>query len=294
MTTYVALGDSISVGMGDPAPGGGWRGWPALLAEGLLDPQLHNLAVLGGQSADIESLQLPAALALRPDVASVVVGLNDTLRGGFDPDRTAAAVERIVVALRAQGAEVLTMRMPDPGAMFGLPQTLAQPLARRMRAVNAAVDEVARRHGTLHFDAAGDPATYERRNWSVDRLHPNERGHRLIARRFHALLAATGFQVGPAPDSEPTSPPPTRRAEFCWMATKGTAWVLRRSTDLVPALLALAVREWLIRGPEPIPVPEPTPTSNLNAFTGSGGNLRHNYGLSLVALKAGGPSSRCN
>jgi lysophospholipase L1-like esterase len=299
MTTYVALGDSISVGMGDPAPGGGWRGWPALLAEGLLDPQLHNLAVLGGQSADIERLQLPAALALRPDVASVVVGLNDTLRGGFDPDRTGAAVERIVIALRAQGTAVLTMRMPDPGAMFGLPQALARPLARRMRAVNVAVDEVARRHRTLHFDAAGDPATYERRNWSVDRLHPNERGHRLIARRFHALLAESGFQVGPAPDAEPTSAPPTRRAEFCWMATKGTAWVLRRSTDLVPALLALTVREWLVRAPEPVPLPEPTATtatapSNLNAFTGSAGNLRHNYGLSLVPLKAGGPSSRCN
>jgi hypothetical protein len=28
------------------------------------------------------------------------------------------------------------------------------------------------------------------------------------------------------------------------MATKGTAWVLRRSTDLVPSLLAMAVMEW--------------------------------------------------
>ena len=32
MTTFVALGDSITVGIGDPAPGGGWRGWAALLA----------------------------------------------------------------------------------------------------------------------------------------------------------------------------------------------------------------------------------------------------------------------
>jgi lysophospholipase L1-like esterase len=245
MTTYIALGDSISVGMGDPAPGGGWRGWPALLASGLREPQLHNLAVLGAQSAEIERDQLPVALALKPDVASVVCGLNDTLRGGFDPDRTGAAVGRIVAALRAQGTAVLTMRMPDPGAMFGLPQALARPLARRMQAVNSVVDEVAVKHCTLHFDAASDPAAYERRNWSVDRLHPNERGHRLIAGRFHALLAASGFPVGPAPDPEPTSPPPTRLAEIGWMATKGTAWVLRRSTDLVPALLALAIRERL-------------------------------------------------
>src|SRR6266852_6087725 len=135
MTTYVALGDSITVGMGDPAPDGGWA---ALLAGSLPQPEMHN-------------------------VASVVVGINDTLRGDFDPERTGASVSRTVSALRAAGAQVLTMRLPDPGQMFGLPGALARPLARRMRAVNAAVDEVALRHGTVHLDAARDPATYERR-----------------------------------------------------------------------------------------------------------------------------------
>jgi hypothetical protein len=81
-----------------------------------------------------------------------------------------------VAALRVAGAEVLTVRLPDPGQMFGLPGALARPLARRMRAVNAVVDEVARRYGTVHLDVARDPATYERRYWSVDRLHPNEPG----------------------------------------------------------------------------------------------------------------------
>jgi lysophospholipase L1-like esterase len=245
MTVFVALGDSITVGMGDPAPGGGWRGWAQLLAGTLDQPETHNLAALGALATDVERRQLPAATALRPDIATVVVGINDTLRGDFDPERTGASVGRTVAALRAGGAHVLTMRLPDPGQMFGLPGALARPLARRMRAVNAAVDEVALRYGTVHLDAARDPATYERRYWSVDRLHPNERGHRLIACRFHALLAASGYPVGAAPDPEPASTPPTRLAEAGWMATKGTAWLFRRSRDLVPALLMLAVREWL-------------------------------------------------
>jgi lysophospholipase L1-like esterase len=245
MTVFVALGDSITVGMGDPVPEGGWRGWAALLAASLHQPVMHNLATLGAQAADVERLQLPAAISLRPDVASVVVGINDTLRGNFDPQRTGAAVARTVAGLRAAGAQVLTMRLPDPGQMFGLPKSLARPLARRMRAVNEAVDQVALRHGTLHLDVAGDPATYERRYWSVDRLHPNERGHRLIACRFHDLLAASGVALGPGPDPEPSNPPPSRMAEIGWMATKGTRWLMHRSKDLVPALLALAVREWL-------------------------------------------------
>jgi lysophospholipase L1-like esterase len=246
MTTFVALGDSITVGMGDPAPeGGGWRGWAALLAASLPQPVMHNLATLGALAADVERLQLPAATALKPDVASVVVGINDTLRGNFDPQRTGAAMARTVEGLRAAGAQVLTMRLPDPGKMFGLPKSLAKPLARRMRAVNAAVDEIALRYDTVHLDAARDPAIYERRYWSVDRLHPNERGHRFVACQFHAMLTAAGVPVGPSPDPEPSTPPPSRMAEVRWMATKGTTWLARRSRDLVPALVALAIREWL-------------------------------------------------
>ena len=92
MTRFAALGDSITVGMGDPAPG---RGWAALLASTLPQPELHNLATLGALAADVERVQLPAATALRPDVASVVVGINDTLRGDFDPERTGLSLERV-------------------------------------------------------------------------------------------------------------------------------------------------------------------------------------------------------
>ena len=251
MTTFVALGDSFTQGIGDPVRRQGgtgsrswaWRGWAALLAEGLREPRLHNLASSGAQSTDVERDQLPAALQLRPDLASVIVGLNDTLRAGFDPARVSAAAAHTVGALRAAGAEVLTMRLPDPGRMLGLPGSLARPLARRAHEVNTIMDAVAVRFGTLHYDAAGDPATHDPAMWAVDRLHPSERGHRLIACRFHDQLAAAGLPTGPRPEPEPSSPPPTRLAEFGWLATKGTAWVVRRSTDLVPALLAMAIRE---------------------------------------------------
>jgi lysophospholipase L1-like esterase len=284
MTRFAALGDSITVGMGDPVPGGGWRGWAALLGGTLPHAEVHNLAMSGALAADVERVQLPAAAALRPDVASVVVGINDTLRGDFDPDRTGAAIGRTVAGLREAGAQVLTMRLPDPGQMFGLPGALARPLARRMHAVNAVVDEVARRYGTLHLDVARDPATYERHYWSVDRLHPNERGHRFIACRFHTLLATSGWAVGPGPGPEPSSPPPTRLAQARWMATKGTAWLVRRSRDLVPALAGLAVREWLgLEDPEPEGTAlEPV---NLSALSRRSGNLEPYERFPLARLK---------
>jgi len=259
MTTFAALGDSITLGIGDPVrdrrPGtdgrtetGGdagraWRGWAALLADGLIDPDLHILASSGACASEIEREQLPRALRLRPDVASVIFGINDTLRPGFDPEQIEHSAAHTVGALRAAGAEVLTMRLPDAGRMLGLPSALARPLARRTQLVNGVLDAVSVRFGTLHFDAAATPETYDKQMWAVDRLHPNERGHRMIARSFHGLLATAGHQLAPAPDAEPANPPPTRLAEFGWMATKGTAWVLRRSTDLVPYLIAMAVAE---------------------------------------------------
>src|SRR6202046_2574532 len=201
MTRIVTLGDSITMGMGDPAPDGGWRGWAQYLAAGVAGPQLHNLAVRGAQAKQVERDQLPAALELRPDIASVVVGINDTLRAGFDPVRTGQATARTVAARPAGGATVLTMRLPDPAQMFGLPPGLARPLTSRMRAVNAELDKVAAHFGTLHWDASGDPETYDRRNWSVDRLHPNERGHRLIACRVWDRLP-------PPPPPRGRPPPP--------------------------------------------------------------------------------------
>jgi lysophospholipase L1-like esterase len=247
MTRIVTLGDSITLGMGDPHPAGGWRGWADHLAAGLPRPELHNLAVIGAQAKHVERDQLPTALLLRPHVASVVVGINDTLRAGFDPVRTGQATARTVAALTAGGATVLTMRLPDPARMFGLPEVLARPLSRRMRAVNAELDRVAAHYGTLHWDASCDPETYDKRNWSVDRLHPNERGHRLIACRMWDRLADAGFPVADRPGAEPTSVPPSRRDDFAWMATKGTAWFLRRSIDLIPYMLFMAAREALVQ-----------------------------------------------
>jgi len=275
VAAFVALGDSITLGIGDPQPVG-WRGWAALLATALPGYRLHNLAVSGARSRDVEREQLPRALELRPELAAVIVGVNDTLRHDFDPDRTVAALGHTVSALRACGAVVLTMRLPDAGRMFGLPGILARPLARRMAVVNAAVEELAADFDTVHFDAAAHPATYDCRMWSVDRLHPSERGHRFIASEFHDRLAARGIPVGGRPGTEPTSPAPTRRAQLGWLATKGTRWVLDRSTDLIPGLLLLAAREAVGRPAEPLrraqPIAAPAPRAGSAGRSAGSGN----------------------
>ncbi|MFJ9586904.1 SGNH/GDSL hydrolase family protein [Streptomyces acidicola] len=240
---FVALGDSLTEGVGDPA-GEGWRGWAALLADGL-DPGVDftNLAVSGAQTRDVLERQTPAALALRPDLVSIVIGVNDTLRCTFDIHAVAARLDKAYAAFRAQGTGLLTACLPDPGSMLGLPGSLARPLARRQRAVNTVVHALSERYEAVHLHASEGAWLMDRAMWSADRLHPSERGHRQLAVRFHALLAEAGIATGTEPSAEPQFPVPTRSASLLWLATKGTGWVARRCTDLLPQLLALAMAE---------------------------------------------------
>ncbi|MGW3953811.1 SGNH/GDSL hydrolase family protein [Streptomyces sp. NPDC004752] len=241
---FVALGDSLTEGVGDPV-GDGWRGWAALLADGIAEGPVEftNLAVSGAQTRDVLERQTPDALGLRPDVASVVIGVNDTLRCTFDIHAVAARLDKVYAAFTRQGTVLLTACLPDPGAMLGLPGVLARPLARRQRAVNTVVHALSERHGAVHLHASEGAWLTDRAMWSADRLHPGERGHRQLALRFHALLAEAGAATGAAPAPEPEFPAPSRSASLLWLATAGTGWVARRCTDLLPQLLRLAADE---------------------------------------------------
>ncbi|MEV6943563.1 SGNH/GDSL hydrolase family protein [Streptomyces sp. NPDC051172] len=241
---FVALGDSLTEGVGDPVADG-WRGWAALLAGGLAEEPVEftNLAVSGAQTREVLEQQTPAGLALQPDVVSVVIGVNDTLRCTFDIHAVAERLDKVYAAFTEQGATLLTACLPDPGSMLGLPGSLARPLARRQRAVNRVVHALSDRYGAVHLHAAEEAWITDRAMWSADRLHPGEQGHRQLAVRFHSLLVEAARAAGPAPSPEPEFPVPTRSASLLWLATAGTAWVARRCTDLLPQLLTLAADE---------------------------------------------------
>jgi lysophospholipase L1-like esterase len=245
---FAVLGDSLSEGVGDPLPGGGWRGWGVLLAESVAAGpervEVLNTARSGARTGDVAGTQLAAALAHRPHMASVVVGGNDTLRGGFAIEQVVADLHTAMGALRAAEATVLTACLPDPGTVLGLPWPLARPLGRRMAALNDAVHALSAHHGAVHLHAADHPWTTSPGALSADRLHPSEQGHRLLARDFHTVLTEAGLACGPAPRLTPDHRPPGRGAATWWMATRGTRWVADRCRDLLPDLLRLAAEEY--------------------------------------------------
>ena len=240
-----ALGDSTTVGIGDPVPGG-WRGWARLLADALgtaYDVSFCNLAVSGATAATTREGQLADALAHRPDLASLIVGLNDTMRSTWDPVQLRRDLMETAEALHGTGALLVTARFHDHGAVFGLPGVLRRPLAARIEIVNRVYDEVVATYGGVRLDLATRPEVLARQFWAVDRLHPSELGHRALAGAYAGLLAERGLVFEP-PGLEPQGgSEPSWRRDLAWMVAEGAPWVGRRARDLGPWAVRMALAE---------------------------------------------------
>jgi lysophospholipase L1-like esterase len=242
---FAALGDSTTAGIGDRTPSG-WRGWARLLADALAttyDVSFCNLAVSGATARDVRERQLPAALTHRPDLASLIVGVNDTMRSTWDPGRIRADLLGTAGALHGAGATLLTLRFHDHGAVLGLPAVLRRPLAARIERVNEVYAEIHAVYGGIQVDLALRPEIVTRPYWSIDRLHPSERGHRALAAAFAKRLGGAGLRCVP-PDLEPAGGcPPNWRTDLAWMTREGAPWMGRRARDLGPwAIRAAAGR----------------------------------------------------
>lgn len=234
---FAVLGDSASCGVGDPTPDG-WRGWARILAYAIaLDHHMSfcNLAVSGAVVADVRREQLAEAIAHRPVVASLVVGLNDVMTSSWNPEQTRADLLYCAGELARHGVVLMTVRFHDHTRVLGLPRLLARPIRRRIAVLNDIYDEVHEQYGTLRLDLAADEDIYSRQLWSFDRLHPSELGHRWFARRVSALLNAEGLTF-PSPLMTCTSALPSRRAQARALLDDVVPWLGRRVRDLAPSI----------------------------------------------------------
>jgi lysophospholipase L1-like esterase len=205
--SFVAVGDSFTEGLNDPAPGGGFRGWADRLA-GMLAveyPALRyaNLAVRGKLLRQIVGEQVPAALALlgqaapqpgtdqpgtgRPGTEGCLVGIagggNDILRPGGDPDTLAELFDAAVARLREDGCRVLMFTGFDPVAF-----PMLRLLRGRIAAYNMHLRAIADNRDCDLVDLWSmrflrDPAA-----WSSDRLHLTSDSHRRVALRAAEVL----------------------------------------------------------------------------------------------------------
>jgi lysophospholipase L1-like esterase len=226
----VAIGDSTVEGLEDPRPDGSYRGWADRFAEHLTQrhPGLAyaNLAVRGQTVRQVRDTQLDAAVALQPDVAVVVAGVNDLLRPKLDRAVVREDLLHLHRALAATGAQVVSFTMPDMTRV----SPLAVVLRDRLAFLNAVTAEAASSLGTTVVDLAAVPVSSHPGLWHDDRLHANAEGHRRIGL---ALAEALGCDVEdwradlPEPPRRPTHH--VVRAEVAWAASHLLPWAWRHA-----------------------------------------------------------------
>jgi acyl-CoA thioesterase-1 len=178
---WVALGDSMSQGIGAADISGGWVGQlHARLTGHGLRLRLVNLSVTGARIGDVASQQLPQipALGAPPALITVLAGANDM----FPISRRPPAVAQFTALLSALPAG----------------QIVVATLPRRngaSRAINALIDREA---------ASGQIQIAEMRGMTVrsligtraaDHFHPNERGYAGIATAFDRAIDRARLQA---------------------------------------------------------------------------------------------------
>ena len=192
---YVALGDSYTIGTAVSEA----ERWPNQLAERVGGIELvANLGVNGYTSADLIADELPQLDALRPELVSVLIGVNDVVRGIPDAEY-GVNVAMILEALsdRLPADRIVCVATPDytrtpRGAEYGNPDLQSDRIVR----INAILREACEMRGmTLvpEIFEISQRATDEPSLVAQDGLHPSGEQYRrwveVIAPVVEVLLA---------------------------------------------------------------------------------------------------------
>jgi len=185
------LGDSAAAGIREVVDGFPDKSWCDWIVEclSLVQPELvaHNFGRKGALTRDVRTEQLAPALAFRPDLAVVLCGGNDLLRGSLSG--VAEEYYAIVGELREYGATVVTMSLFDISRTALVPERFARSLKQGLDRLAATVREVAERHGCVHLDFGAHPSSAEASVYAADLHHLTTRGQAVVAAELVCRLA---------------------------------------------------------------------------------------------------------
>ena len=192
---YVALGDSYTIGTALPDAADRWPD-RLVVALGGEPPALElvaNLGVNGFTSRDVIGVELPRIEDLRPDFASLLVGVNDVVQG-VPPEAFRANAAAILDALRRllPANRIVTVATPDytvtpEGASYGDPIVQAAAI----RSVNAMLRDLATERGIAFVDIhdLSLGAAADRSLVADDGLHPSGAQYGLWVERIAPVVA---------------------------------------------------------------------------------------------------------
>ncbi len=192
-SSYIAIGDSFTEGVGDELPDGRTRGWADFVAVGLAaasaEPVLYaNLAIRGRKLGPLLGEQLAPAIAQLPRMISLNGGGNDIMRPKVSMQSVVTMLETAANAVTEAGIHMLMLSGANPSGHL----PLGAVMRKRGDELDAAVRMLFPRANMTFVDNWADEGLGDIRYWSSDKLHLNALGHARVASN---VLTALGVPV---------------------------------------------------------------------------------------------------
>ncbi len=180
VVVYTALGDSTGVGVGAREGGG----YVARLFERIRkerpSARLHNFCVSGATTEDLLRGQLTPAIATRPTLVTIGIGIND-IGHGMPIETFARNYEEIVKRLKAEtSAKIVVTNIPDISFAPVVPSSAREETRRHINLFNEKLEAIAKRYELLVVDTYSEthrmiPSHPE--FFSEDGFHPSAEGY---------------------------------------------------------------------------------------------------------------------
>jgi len=228
--SYVALGDSLTEGLGDhdftaDRDGKGWADRLSTLlaceaANANENFDYANLGLRGSNSLAILTAQLERALELKPDLVTIMTGANDLVRLPWRRQAIERLLRGALVRLYDIGAHVVLINTVRPTHL-----TLAKLMTSRSASMSQLIASIAAEFGTPVVDVHSMHEFERLDYWSGDLVHFSHRGHVAITNRVAEALA---LELRDHTDVEPGRQHMTVREFARWFVVDVLPFWLRR------------------------------------------------------------------
>jgi lysophospholipase L1-like esterase len=230
--SYVAIGDSLSEGLGDftfeaQREHNGWTDRLAALLS--TEAESHgtdfyyaNLALRGSKLRTILTDQLEAALRLQPDLVTIMAGSNDFMASASDLAELEQLYRDGLQLLIAAGCHVLVATTIRPSHLKVFKKVL--PKASR---ISQMIERVAVQLGVQVIDVHGVESFSDLRYWAEDMVHFSGHGHIKIANQTAEILGLSQ-RMTEAALHEMEAPPRGPVATARWVVVYVIPFIERR------------------------------------------------------------------
>ncbi len=192
---FVAMGDSVTSGVGDDVDGIHCFSWAYHLAKELGEDNTefsyNNIAVKGQTAREIRQTQLEQCLAMKPDLVSVMGGGNDVLTNSWNAATFEREFKEIFSALSKTGITIISSTVPDFPRLESLPASHAEYMRGQIQELNQLIRKICSQHDVPYAELWHAPFTMNVSTWSRDGIHPNSIGYQQLAHAMKQVLMQT-------------------------------------------------------------------------------------------------------